>query len=87
MLYDVFGQADHDSEFQRLGSIRAESHEAAQSISWHTFDGFRLVEMWLVPHDAVIPLDSASGAMDEGYLEAEADTLVGDPTDRKDLES
>ncbi|MFB6130177.1 MAG: hypothetical protein ABEJ28_05085 [Salinigranum sp.] len=87
MIYEIFGRDGHDDPMTHLGSIRAESIEAAQSITWHTFDGFRTVEMWIVPQESITPVDSTSGAMEEGILEEDTATLTGDPTDRRDVDA
>jgi 1,2-phenylacetyl-CoA epoxidase PaaB subunit len=87
MDYEIFGRADHDSAMEHLGNIEARSMDAAQSVAWHTFDGFRHVEMWIVPTESITTLDASSGAMEEGVMEEDTATLTGDPTDREDVDA
>jgi 1,2-phenylacetyl-CoA epoxidase PaaB subunit len=84
-VFEVFAREGHDDSMVHLGSLRAESVEAAQSATWHTYDGFKSIEMWLVPREEVVRVDAASGAMDEGVLEEDAMTVKHDPTDREEL--
>ena len=84
-VYEIFGRDDHDDSMEHLGNIRAESIEAAKSIAWHTFDGFRTVDMWIVPKDGIVTVDTASGAMGEGVMEEDTAELTGDPTERGDV--
>lgn len=85
MRYEIFGRDGHDDAMEHLGNIEADSIEAAKSITWHTFDGFRTVEMWIVPHGEIVTVDTTSGAMDEGVMEADTAELTGDPTERGDV--
>ena len=84
-VYEVFGREGHDDLMEHLGNIEAESIEAAKSITWHTFDGFRTVNMWIVPKDEIVTVDTMSGAMEEGVMEEDIAELTGDPTDRGDV--
>ena len=84
-VYEIFGRDDHDGSMKHLGSIKAESVEAAKSISWHTFDGFRTVDMWIVPKDGIVTVDTTSGAMEEGVMEEDTAELTGDPTERGEI--
>lgn len=84
-IYEIFGRDGHDESMEHLGNIEAKSIEAAKSITWHTFDGFRTVDMWIVPKDEIVTVDTTSGAMEEGVMEEDTAELTGDPTDRGDV--
>lgn len=87
MIFEVLGRDNLADESKRLGSIEAESVEQAQSISWHTFDGFKRADLWVVPREAIVEVDASAGAMDEGVLEEDTKTLADDPTDRRDIDA
>lgn len=67
--YEVFGRRDHDSEVQRLGSLNADSLQAAKASAWYTFDGFAGVELWLVPRDGIVAVKRPAEVTEDRVLQ------------------
>lgn len=67
--YEVFARRDHDAEMQRLGTVNAGSVDAAKGIAWYGFDGFAVVELWLVPTDGIVSVERPPDAMEDRVLQ------------------